>query len=122
MSSLTPEEQAYFAGLSPEEQEALAQQYAQNAVSQSTYEDNLLTLGVADLDSPSSINIYPKDFEAKEAISDIISDYNSRVGEENAIQYTDYVGLMMSSVTTIIMPSAIFSSLLYPYPWWFLPS
>ena len=102
VSSLTPEEQAYFAGLSPEEQEALAQQYAQNAVSQSTYEDNLLTLGVADLDSPSSINIYPKDFEAKEAISDIISDYNSRVGEENAIQYTDYVGLMMSSVTTII--------------------
>ena len=102
ITSLSPEEQAYFAGLSAEEQEALISQYTQNAVSQSTYEDNLAILGVADLDSPSSINIYPKDFEAKEEIAAIISDYNSQVEEENVIQYTDYVGLMMSSVTTII--------------------
>ena len=65
LSSLSPEEQVYLAGLSAEEQAALMERYAQNAVSQSTYEDNLTALGVADLDSPSSIKIYPRDFEAK---------------------------------------------------------
>ncbi len=59
-------------------------------------------LGVASLDKPSLINIYPKDFEAKDKISDIIDDYNNSVSEEDAITYTDYIGMMLSSVTTII--------------------
>lgn len=67
-----------------------------------TYTGNMNILGVASLDKPSLINIYPKDFEAKDKISDIIDDYNNSVSEEDAITYTDYIGMMLSSVTTII--------------------
>ena len=70
--------------------------------SNNTYEGNELTLGIADLSSPSTINFYPKDFEAKDQISDIIENYNNTVAEEDAITYTDYIGLMLSSMTTII--------------------
>ena len=70
--------------------------------SENTYEGNELKLGIASLDSPSTINIYPKDFEAKDVISDKIEEYNNSVAEEDAITYTDYIGLMLSSVTTII--------------------
>lgn len=70
--------------------------------SKNTFEENKLTLGIASLDSPSSINIYPKDFESKDKISDIIEDYNNSVSENDAITYTDYIGLMLSSMTTII--------------------
>ncbi len=69
---------------------------------QNTYEGNELLLGVADLNCPSTINIYPKDFEAKDSISDIIEEYNNTVEEDDAITYTDYIGLMLSSMTTII--------------------
>lgn len=75
-------------------------------VSRSTYEENLSIMGVSDLDNPSSINIYPIDFESKEFITDIIDNYNQRktdAGEDDlCIQYTDIMGIMMSSVTTII--------------------
>ncbi len=67
-----------------------------------TYEGNLKAMGVSDLKKPSIINIYPKDFEAKESISDIIDKYNQKADESEKITYTDYIGLMMSSVTTII--------------------
>ena len=67
-----------------------------------TYESNLKLMGVSDLSKPSTINIYPKDFEAKENISDIIDKYNDKADESEEITYTDYIGLMMSSVTTII--------------------
>ncbi len=70
--------------------------------SKSTYEENLTLLGVSDLEKPSAINIYPIDFEAKDAIADIIADYNSSKEEADQLTYTDYVGLMMSSITTII--------------------
>jgi putative ABC transport system permease protein len=63
---------------------------------------NLALLGVSDLDKPTAINLYPKDFEAKDKIADIIEKYNADKTEENKIVYTDYVGLMMSSITTII--------------------
>lgn len=67
-----------------------------------TYDENLTKLGVSDLKKPSLINIYAKDFAAKDRITEIIAEYNEGVTEENKIQYTDYVGLMMSSVKTII--------------------
>ena len=67
-----------------------------------TYDGNLTKMGVSDLNKPSGINIYPKDFEAKETISDLISDYNSSAADNEKITYTDYIGLMLSSVTTII--------------------
>ena len=67
-----------------------------------TYENNLKTLGIADLDNPKTINIYPKDFDSKELIEDIIKEYNSEVEEINQIKYTDMVGVLLSGITTII--------------------
>ena len=70
--------------------------------SESTYEDNLLELGYVDIESPSSINIYASSFENKDIIEEMITEYNKSVDELSKIAYTDYVGLMMSSITTII--------------------
>ena len=70
--------------------------------SDSTYEDNLVTLGCLDLDSPASINLYASTFDNKDVIVDAIDRYNANLDELEQIQYTDYVGLMMSSVNTII--------------------
>ncbi|MBR7133679.1 MAG: ABC transporter ATP-binding protein/permease [Clostridia bacterium] len=67
-----------------------------------TYEGNLSLMGVSDLARPTAINIYPKDFEAKDSISELIKKYNDKAEEKEQITYTDYIGLMMSSVTTII--------------------
>lgn len=70
--------------------------------SDSTLEDNLTALGVSDLDDPSLINIYPKDFESKTVVTDFINKYNDGVNEADKINYNDYIGLMLSSVTAII--------------------
>lgn len=106
ITTLTPEQQAYLAALSQEELEALMASYMQPATSSATYDDNMEAFGVADLEKPSSIMIYPVDFASKDAISDKISEYNDMVRadgrEEAVINYTDYIGLMMSSVSTII--------------------
>ena len=71
-------------------------------VSDSTYEDNLRMLGKIDISDPSTVNIYVKTFEDKDDVADAISDYNNSVGEDDVIHYTDYVALLMSSVTGII--------------------
>ena len=103
-SSLTDEQRMYLASLSQEEMAELMQQYTENAGA--TYEGNLEKMGVVDLASPSSISIYPKDFEAKDMIGTSIENYNQKQREEgkeeNVITYTDLVGTMMSSVSTII--------------------
>ena len=70
--------------------------------SEVTYEDNLVTLGCLDLDDPATINLYASSFENKDVIEDAIATYNEGVDEVKKIQYTDYVGIMMSSITTII--------------------
>ena len=70
--------------------------------SESTYEDNLVTLGRLDLDDPASVNLYASTFESKDMIEDAIAEYNEGLDELEQIKYTDYVGIMMSSVTTII--------------------
>ena len=70
--------------------------------SPSDYETNLKTLGYVDEASPSAINIYASTFADKDKIEDAIAEYNKGVDEVSAIKYTDYVGIMMSSVTTII--------------------
>ncbi|MBO5019273.1 MAG: ABC transporter ATP-binding protein/permease [Clostridia bacterium] len=67
-----------------------------------TLESNLALMGVSDLANPTVINIYPKDFEAKDSISNLIKEYNDKAEDGEEITYTDYIGLMMSSVTTII--------------------
>ena len=71
-------------------------------ISNGNYDDTLSTLGVVSLDAPSSIDIYADDFESKDAIAQCIKDYNNEAGAEDQITYTDYVGLMMSSVTKIV--------------------
>ena len=70
--------------------------------SNTDYDGILSRLGVIDLSAPSSINIYASSFEAKEEIEELINQYNSTNSDENKIQYTDYVKIIMSSVTTII--------------------
>ncbi len=70
--------------------------------SESTYEDNLIALGYLDLASPSTVNLYASSFENKDVIVDAIDDYNSDRDEMEQLKYTDYIGLMMSSITTII--------------------
>lgn len=70
--------------------------------SDSSFDKNLRDLGYVELDSPSGVNIYVATFAAKDAVADIIEDYNDRVDTEDQISYTDYVALIMSSVTTII--------------------
>ena len=111
LPSMSPDMQAQITGAiaqmqqsgMPEEQiAAILSQRLIGGTSKSTYDQNLALLGVSDLDKPSAINLYPIDFEAKDKIADIISDYNKGKDEENQIIYTDYVGLMMSSITTII--------------------
>ncbi len=77
--------------------------YMPPTVSESTYEDNLELLGCVSADSPSAINIYAATFADKDKIAEEISRYNDMVeSEEDKISYTDYVALLMSSITTII--------------------
>ena len=70
--------------------------------SDSTYDKNMRELGYVKLDTPSSINIYATTFEDKDVIEATIADYNEGVEELSKIKYIDYVGIMMSSITTII--------------------
>ena len=70
--------------------------------SESTYEQNLETLGYIDIASPDSINLYASTFADKDEIARIIDEYNASADEEQQISYTDYVALLMSSVSTII--------------------
>ncbi len=98
LSALSPEEQAYFASLSPEEQQAMLKQMSSSA----TYEGNLAAFGVADPDTPSLISVFPKNFEAKNGIENFVKEYNQTVEEDDRIIYTDYVKMMMSSITSVI--------------------
>ncbi len=76
--------------------------YMPPTVSESTYKENLKKLGYVDLNSPSAINLYASTFENKNNISDAIDAYNEGKEEEQQITYTDYVALLMSSITTVI--------------------
>ena len=107
MSNISNEQMQYFMSLSEEDRENIMKRFgmtsaAAGVVSSSNKYDNLKTLGVIDLASPSSISIYPTDFEAKERIVDIIAEYNRNHDEAHQISYTDMVGMLMSSVTDII--------------------
>ncbi len=70
--------------------------------SESSYENNLLKLGYVDLENPASVNIFASSFANKDVIEEAIAKYNEGVEEVSKIKYTDYVGIMMASVTTII--------------------
>ena len=89
-------------GKTEEEITATFVKYLEEQSNNATYESNLKLMGASDLSTPTTINIFPKDFEAKDEISAIIEKYNESADESEKITYTDYIGLMMSSVTTII--------------------
>ncbi len=83
--------------------DAMLLQYAAAFMkTEATYDSNLKKLGYVDTQKPSAINIYPKDFEAKDEIADIIEKYNNDADEADRITYTDTVAMLMSSVTTIV--------------------
>ena len=86
-SNMTPEQIKYISSLSNEELAAFMNNYAANM--NQTYENNLKKLGVADLDNPDKINIFPVNFEAKEKIEEIIDKYNEGKDENEQITYTD---------------------------------
>lgn len=79
---------------------------SRNSAENATYENNMKNLGYVDFDTPSLINIYPKDFESKEQVVNILDEYNRQMEaegkDEQVITYTDMVGTLMSSVTDII--------------------
>ena len=132
IATLTPEQQQQLMALPPEQQQtaifgmatpaALTSAFMQVLTAdqlqqlmaltrepestEATYDGNLEILGVADLAKPSSISIYANDFDSKEKLTKFINDYNQRMADddrkEDAIQYTDYIGLMISSVSKII--------------------
>lgn len=76
--------------------------YMPPTVSDATYDENIAKLSAVDLKTPSSINIYASSFEAKDKIAEIVESYNDSVAEQDKISYTDYVAILMSSITTII--------------------
>ena len=91
----------YVLGSGDTENERLLSIY-DTYISSGSYDDNMTAFGYVSPDAPAGINIYVDSFEDKEAITDCIDDYNKTVAEEDQISYTDYVGLLMSSVTTIV--------------------
>ena len=103
-SQLSDEQRAQLAMLSTEELAKVMETYSNNA--NASYDGNLELLGAVDLNKPSSIRIYPKDFDAKDVITQEIDNYNQKQRddgkEENVINYTDMIGIMMSSVSQII--------------------
>lgn len=88
----------------PEYTEAQMAEYYDEVLvfSKSSYEKNLKKLGYVDLKKPSAIHLYASSFEQKDVIEEAIAVYNENVGELEKITYTDYIGIMMSSVTLII--------------------
>ena len=132
IATLTPEQQTQLMQLPPEQQQGAIFEMAEQTkitaafmsvitaeqmqqleemtkapeTTEATYDGNLQILGVADLLTPSKVSIYAKDFESKERITDLISKYNSQKASEgkesDVINYTDYVGMMISSVSDTI--------------------
>ena len=100
INSLTKEQLQQLQKMSQTEAAEFMQTISSNV--SATYEQNLLKLGIANLDDPDYIYIYPKDFDSKEEIVNLIHKYNDGKEEADQIKYTDVVGLMMSSVSTIV--------------------
>ncbi len=73
-----------------------------NQITRNTYELNLRLFGYSKIEVPNMISIYPKDFESKDRLTAIINEYNKSQPEEKRIEYTDFIELLMSSVSTII--------------------
>ncbi len=103
-NSLSDEQKMAMSNLSNEQIAQMMEAYTENQ--NASYEKNLKTLGAVNIEEPTSISIYPKNFEAKDTITSEIEKYNQKQRddgkEENVINYTDIVGVMMKSVSQII--------------------
>lgn len=105
MSTMSTEQLAYALDMAVETYTAEQfEQYYDEVLefSEADYESNLRELGYVDPEEPATINLYASSFENKEVIEQAIADYNETADEMEQISYTDYVGLLMSSVTTVI--------------------
>jgi len=101
ISTLPDDVQKYVITLDSAKQSAFLKLYLND-----TYESNMSVIGATDKEEPSAINLYPKDFDAKEKLVDLISEYNKKMTDEGesskVLSYNDYIGILLSSVSTII--------------------
>ena len=114
LQSVSPESASSLNNLGETQLAAMLDEYLENPsqevllriynayISPGTYEDNMKAFGAVSLDAPSEIRIYVDSFEDKNGVTQCIKDYNASASEDNQITYTDYVGLLMNSVTKIV--------------------
>lgn len=100
MSNLTNEQMMQLSSMSQEELMNYMNTYNENI--NATYDSNLIKLGVVDYSNPTKISLYASSFDGKEKLSDLITDYNKKQTKSNVITYNDFIGTMLSSVTSVV--------------------
>lgn len=100
MSNLTNEQMMQLSSMSQEELMNYMNTYNENI--NATYDSNLTKLGVVDYSTPTKISLYAPSFDGKEKLSDLITSYNKKQTKSNVITYNDFIGTMLSSVTSVV--------------------
>lgn len=100
MSNLTNEQMIQLSSMSQEELMNYMNTYNENI--NATYDSNLTKLGVVDYSNPTKISLYASSFDGKEKLSDLITSYNKKQTKSNVITYNDFIGTMLSSVTSVV--------------------
>lgn len=100
MSNLTNEQMMQLSSMSQEELMNYMNTYNENI--NATYDSNLTKLGVVDYSNPTRISLYASSFDGKEKLGDLITDYNKKQKKSNVITYNDFIGTMLSSVTSVV--------------------
>lgn len=100
MSNLTNEQMMQLSSMSQEELMNYMNTYNENI--NATYDSNLTKLGVVDYSTPTKISLYVSSFDGKEKLGDLIADYNKKQKKSNVITYNDFIGTMLSSVTSVV--------------------
>lgn len=100
MSNLTNEQMMQLSSMSQEELMNYMNTYNENI--NATYDSNLTKLGVVDYLNPTKISLYASSFDGKEKLGDLITSYNKKQTKSNVITYNDFIGMMLSSVTSVV--------------------
>lgn len=100
MSNLTNEQMIQLSSMSQEELMNYMNTYNENI--NATYDSNLTKLGVVDYSNPTKISLYASSFDGKEKLGDLITSYNKKQTKSNVITYNDFIGMMLSSVTSVV--------------------
>lgn len=100
MSNLTNEQMIQLSSMSQEELMNYMNTYNENI--NATYDSNLTKLGVVDYSNPTKISLYASSFDGKEKLGDLITSYNKKQTKSNVITYNDFIGTMLSSVTSVV--------------------